>query len=85
MSNIGYGRVELANAAAAQMVELSYCQSFFKTTHPAAIRLAEKLTSLLPEQPQPRLLPVVGLGGERDRDPRGAPLLGARRPARNAV
>jgi putrescine---pyruvate transaminase len=45
---LGYGRVELANAAAAQMAELSYCQSFFKTTHPAAIRLAEELTRLLP-------------------------------------
>ncbi len=46
--NIGYGRKELVDAAAAQMLELSYCQSFFKTTHRAAISLAEKLTSMLP-------------------------------------
>jgi putrescine aminotransferase len=46
--NIGYGRGELAEAAASQMRELSYCQSFFKTTHPAAIALAETLTQLAP-------------------------------------
>ena len=45
---LGYGRPELARAAAAQMAELSYCQSFFRTTHPAAIRLAERLARLLP-------------------------------------
>lgn len=45
---LGYGRPELARAAAEQMAELSYCQSFFRTTHPAAIRLAERLSRLLP-------------------------------------
>jgi len=45
---LGYGRKELAHAAAAQMAELSYCQSFFKTTHPTAIALAEKIAALLP-------------------------------------
>ncbi|MFZ2468451.1 aminotransferase [Parvibaculum sedimenti] len=47
--NIGYGRKELVNAAAEQMLELSFCQSFFKTTHRAAVTLAEKLASMLPE------------------------------------
>ena len=46
--NIGYGRSELAEAAVAQMRALSYCQSFFKTTHPAAITLAETLARLAP-------------------------------------
>lgn len=47
--NIGYGRRELVQAAAEQMLELSYCQSFFKTTHRAAVTLAEKLTAMLPD------------------------------------
>ncbi len=47
--NIGYGRREMVNAAAEQMLELSYCQSFFKTTHRTAVRLAETLTGMLPE------------------------------------
>ena len=46
---IGYGRPELANAAAEQLRELSFCQSFFKTTNRAAITLARELTLLLPE------------------------------------
>jgi putrescine aminotransferase len=45
---IGYGRPELADAARRQMIELSYCQSFFKTTHPTAVELAETLAQLLP-------------------------------------
>lgn len=47
--NIGYGRRELVQAAAEQMLELSYCQSFFKTTHRTAVLLAEKLTAMLPD------------------------------------
>ena len=47
--NIGYGRRELVEAAMAQMAELSFCQSFFKTTHRPAVLLAEKLASMLPE------------------------------------
>jgi putrescine---pyruvate transaminase len=46
--NIGYGRSELVQAAAAQMHELSYCQSFFNTTHPSVIRLAAELAGMLP-------------------------------------
>jgi putrescine aminotransferase len=46
--NVGYGRRELVEAAAAQMHELSFCQSFFKTTHRAAITLARDLTALAP-------------------------------------
>ncbi len=46
--NIGYGREELAEAAARQMKELPYYNTFFQTTHVPAIALAEKLASLAP-------------------------------------
>ncbi len=46
--NIGYGREELAEAAARQMRELPYYNTFFQTTHVPAIALAEKVTSLAP-------------------------------------
>jgi putrescine---pyruvate transaminase len=44
--NIGYGRDELAEVAAAQMRELSYYNTFFKTATPPAIMLADKVASL---------------------------------------
>ncbi|WP_170791288.1 aspartate aminotransferase family protein [Ruegeria lacuscaerulensis] len=46
--NIGYGRDELADAAARQMRELPYYNTFFKTTHVPAIALANKLSELAP-------------------------------------
>ena len=46
--NIGYGRTELGRAAAAQVAELSYFNSFFKSTNPPAIRLAERLVDITP-------------------------------------
>jgi putrescine aminotransferase len=46
--NIGYGRKELAAAAAKQMEELSYYNTFFQTTHVPAIALAAKLAELAP-------------------------------------
>ncbi|WP_299948431.1 aspartate aminotransferase family protein [uncultured Ruegeria sp.] len=46
--NIGYGREELAEAAARQMRELPYYNTFFKTTHTPAIALAAKLAELAP-------------------------------------
>ena len=46
--NIGYGRNELAEAAARQMTELPYYNTFFQTTHVPAIALAEKLADLAP-------------------------------------
>lgn len=45
--NVGYGRAELAEAAHAQMLELPYYNSFFKTTTPPTVTLAAKLASLL--------------------------------------
>ncbi len=46
--NIGYGRGELADAAAKQMRELPYYNSFFKSAHPPAIELAALLDELTP-------------------------------------
>ena len=47
--NLGYGRDELAEAAARQMKELPYYNTFFQTTHVPAIALAERIASLTPD------------------------------------
>ena len=46
--NIGYGRKELARAAAAQMEQLPYYNTFFQTTHPPVIALAKRIAELAP-------------------------------------
>ncbi|MGB1239203.1 MAG: aspartate aminotransferase family protein [Pseudomonadales bacterium] len=46
--NVGYGRDEIADAVAAQMRELPYYNTFFQTSHPPAIALAERLAKLAP-------------------------------------
>ena len=46
--NIGYGRKELGEVAARQMMELPYYNTFFQTTHVPAIALAAKLAELAP-------------------------------------
>lgn len=46
--NIGYGREELAEAAARQMRELPYYNTFFQTSHVPAISLAAKIAELVP-------------------------------------
>lgn len=46
--NIGYGRRELAEAAAEQMMELAYYNSFFKCAPPSAALLAGKLAEISP-------------------------------------
>ncbi|MEO2174186.1 MAG: aminotransferase class III-fold pyridoxal phosphate-dependent enzyme, partial [bacterium] len=38
--NVGYGRKEIADAAYAQLQELPYYNSFFKTANPPAIELS---------------------------------------------
>jgi len=45
---VGHGRAEIADAVHKQMVELSYYNTFFKTTHPPAIELSQKLADLAP-------------------------------------
>jgi len=47
--NIGYGRTELADAAARQMRELPYYNTFFQTTHIPALQLAARIAELTPE------------------------------------
>ncbi len=46
--NIGYGRHELADVASRQMRELPYYNTFFGTTHPQVINLAERIAQLSP-------------------------------------
>ncbi len=48
--NIGYGRRELVEAAAAQMRELPFYNSFFKTANPPALALAALLAEVTPSQ-----------------------------------
>src|SRR3546814_4831518 len=44
--NVGYGREELVEAAAAQMRELPFYNTFFKTATPPTVMLAAKIASL---------------------------------------
>ena len=46
--NVGYGRTELAEAAATQMGQLAYYNSFFQCTTEPTIELAAKLAELAP-------------------------------------
>lgn len=46
--NIGHGRREIADAVHEQMLQLSYYNTFFKTTHPPVVALAQKLAELAP-------------------------------------
>ena len=46
--NVGYGREELAEAAAKQMRELAFYNTFFQTSHIPAITLAKRLADLAP-------------------------------------
>ncbi len=45
---VGYGRDELADAAAAQMRQLSFYNAFFKTATPPAIELSARLAKIAP-------------------------------------
>ncbi len=47
--NIGYGRSELADAAARQMRQLPYYNTFFMTTHPPVVALSQKLAEVTPD------------------------------------
>jgi putrescine aminotransferase len=42
--NVGHGRQEIVEAVRAQMSELSYYNTFFKTTHPPVIELSQMLS-----------------------------------------
>ena len=79
--NVGYGRQELAEVAAAQMRELPYYNNFFKTANPPAIALSALLAEVTP--PQFSRVFYAGSGSEsndtivrlvrRYRDVRGEP------------
>jgi putrescine aminotransferase len=60
--NAGYGRDELIEAAAAQMRELPYYNSFFQCAHPPSIKLAAMLQEL--SQPQFNRVFFTGSGSE---------------------
>ncbi|MCW1843817.1 aspartate aminotransferase family protein [Prosthecomicrobium hirschii] len=47
-TNVGHGRPEIADAVHAQMGELAFYNSFFKTTNAPAVRLAERLAAIAP-------------------------------------
>ena len=47
-TNVGYGSKELADAAHAQMIELPFYNTFFRTTHPPVVALSRKLAELAP-------------------------------------
>ncbi|WP_319772751.1 aspartate aminotransferase family protein [Breoghania sp.] len=49
-TQIGHGRQEVVEAVHQQMKELDYYNLFFKTTHPPAVALAERLARLTPAQ-----------------------------------
>jgi putrescine aminotransferase len=59
---VGYGRRELIEAAARQMEELPYYNSFFQCATPAGIELAAKLAEVTP--PQFRHVFFTGSGSE---------------------
>lgn len=46
--NVGYGREELVEAAARQMRQLPYYNTFFQTSHVPAIMLAKRLAEVAP-------------------------------------
>ena len=46
---VGYGRREIADAVAETLATLSYTNTFFQSTHPAAARFAEAIAALLPD------------------------------------
>jgi putrescine aminotransferase len=47
-ANVGHSRQELAEVAYAQMLELPFYNTFFRTTHPPVVTLSRKLAELAP-------------------------------------
>ncbi|MDH3545743.1 MAG: aspartate aminotransferase family protein [Gammaproteobacteria bacterium] len=60
--NVGYGRDEIVDAAAAQMRELPYYNNFFQCAHPPSIELANMLQEV--SQPQFKHVFFAGSGSE---------------------
>ncbi len=74
LAQIGHGRTELADVAHEQMKKLEYFTSFWEFSNERAIELAARLASLAPRGPEPRLLHLRRLRGQRGRHQDG-PLL----------
>ncbi len=49
-ANVGHSRKELAQAAYAQMLELPFYNTFFRSTHPPVAVLSRKLAELAPDR-----------------------------------
>src|SRR5690349_4073639 len=49
LAQVGHGRKEIAEAAAAQMEQLEYFMSFWEFSNERAIELAERLVGISPE------------------------------------
>ena len=47
-TSVGYGREELADVAHAQMCELPFYNTFFRTTHPPVVALSRKISEIAP-------------------------------------
>ena len=62
--NVGHGRAEIAQAAAAQAEQLGFYTNW-SYAHPPAIELAARVAEPRPRQPQPRVLHLRRLGGRR--------------------
>ncbi len=60
--NIGYGRDELADAAARQMRQLPYYNTFFMTTHPPVVELSARIAEVTP--PEMNRIFYAGSGSE---------------------
>ena len=60
--NAGYGRTELVKAAADQLTELPYYNSFFQCANPPSIELARLMTEITP--PQFKRVFYTGSGSE---------------------
>jgi putrescine aminotransferase len=76
--NVGHGRQEIVEAVRAQMSELSYYNTFFKTTHPPVIELsASDQRNLAPEHMN--MVFYAGSGSDANDTilPPGTQLLGA--------
>ena len=80
--NVGFGRDELAEAAAEQIRTLAYASGYSGSSNPPAILLADRLAKLAPGRPHGHLLHHWRRGVQRDGLQDGPLLLEGQRQAR---
>ena len=80
--NLGYGRSELAQAAAAQMDQLPYYNTFFQTTHPPVVALSSRIAELTTRGHEPHVFRLFWVRSQRHKYSPCAPILGADGQAR---